>query len=177
MSLTFVKERETSVPARAAAEKGPNGASTDEQRANVASSGLSLLSKLPSRAFFEPFGLTENPFSVTPDPRYLYQSSTHAEARSSLIVGIESGIGFQTLIAPPGMGKTTLLFDLLDHFKAVANTAFLFQIYSDPHDFLTSFARELGVKANRSEMGDVLNAINQLLVKARASGKRTILII
>jgi type II secretory pathway predicted ATPase ExeA len=177
MSLTFEKERETSVSSRVATEKRPNGACTDEQRANVANSELSLLPTLHSRKFFEPFGLTENPFSVTPDPRYLYPSVAHAEARSSLIVGTESGIGFQTLIAPPGMGKTTLLFDLLDHFKAVANTAFLFQIYSDPHDFLTSFARELGVKANGSEMGDLLNAINQMLVNGRKTAKRTILII
>ena len=65
------------------------------------------------KLFYERYGILENPFGVTPNPRYLYQSRTHAEASSSLVVGIEWGVGFQALIAPPGMGKTTILFNLL----------------------------------------------------------------
>jgi type II secretory pathway predicted ATPase ExeA len=58
---------------------------------------------------FARFGLRENPFGVTPNPKYLYESHTHREAKSSLIIGVECGVGFQALIAPPGMGKTTIL--------------------------------------------------------------------
>src|SRR5438876_3771477 len=83
--------------------------------------------------FYERHGILENPFGVTPNPHYLYQSRTHAEARSSLIIGIECGVGFQSLIAPPGMGKTTILFDLLERFNNVACTAFLFQPHGDSH--------------------------------------------
>jgi hypothetical protein len=73
-------------------------------------------------------------FGVTPNTRYLYESRTHAEARSSHIAGIECGVGFQALIAPPGMGKTTILLSVLE-LKDVARTAFLFQIHGESRDF------------------------------------------
>ena len=63
------------------------------------------------------FGLVENPFGVTPDPRFLYMSGTHREALASLVNGIDCGFGFQVLVAQPGMGKTTLLFDFLERFS------------------------------------------------------------
>ena len=62
---------------------------------------------------FARFGLRENPFGVTPNPKYLYEGPTHKEAKSSLIIGVECGVGFQALIAPPGMGKTTILSHIL----------------------------------------------------------------
>ncbi len=57
--------------------------------------------------FLDFYKLREQPFGVTPDPRYLYLSSTHKEALASLYYGIEAGRGFLALIAKPGMGKTT----------------------------------------------------------------------
>src|SRR5437667_12211234 len=74
---------------------------------------LQPIGGLRTELLYERYGVRENPFGVTPNPRYLYQSRTHAEASSSLVVGIEWGVGFQALIAPPGMGKTTILFNLL----------------------------------------------------------------
>jgi general secretion pathway protein A len=56
------------------------------------------------------FGFQEEPFGATPDPRYLYPSETHREAMASLKYGFLSNRGFTAMIAPPGMGKTTLLF-------------------------------------------------------------------
>src|SRR2546422_5735213 len=64
--------------------------------------------------FLDFYGLREQPFGVTPDPRYLYLSVGHREALASLIYGVESGRGFMALVAKPGMGKTTLLFQLLE---------------------------------------------------------------
>jgi hypothetical protein len=60
---------------------------------------LQSISGLLPKLLGEPYGIRENPFGVTPDPRYLYQSKTHGEAIASLIIGVECGIGFQTLIA------------------------------------------------------------------------------
>ena len=57
----------------------------------------------------EHFKLGSQPFGVTPDTRFLFLSNTHREALASLFYGIQSGRGFTALIAPPGMGKTTLL--------------------------------------------------------------------
>ena len=63
------------------------------------------------------YNLTEQPFGVTPDTRYLYLSPTHREALASLLYGVQTGRGFMSIIAKPGMGKTTLLFQLLQHLK------------------------------------------------------------
>jgi general secretion pathway protein A len=132
---------------------------------------------LRPKLLYERYGLLENPFGVTPNPRYLYQSKTHAEARSSLIIGIECGVGFQALIAPPGMGKTTLLFSVLDLFKDVARTAFLFQIHGDSKDLLRYLALELGGEADGSDVVRTQDTINQLLRRERRAGRRTLIII
>ena len=58
------------------------------------------------------FHLTEDPFEVKPDPKFLYWSASHREALTSLYYGIESGLGLLMLIAPPGMGKSTVLGEL-----------------------------------------------------------------
>src|SRR5438445_2046945 len=126
---------------------------------------------------YEQYGMLENPFGVTPNPRYLYQSRTHAEARASLIVGIECGVGFQALIAPPGMGKTTILFNILEQFENVACTAFLCQSHGDSRDLLHNFISELGVNASDSDLVLMQDTINQLLVCEHRAGRRTILII
>ena len=132
---------------------------------------------LRPQLLYERYGILENPFGVTPNPRYLYQSKTHAEARSSLIIGIECGLGFQALIAPPGMGKTTLLFSVLDLFKDVARTAFLFQIHGDSRDLLRYLALELGGEVDGSDVVRTQDTINQLLRRERRAGRRTLIII
>jgi general secretion pathway protein A len=132
-----------------------------------------LLPKL----LYEQFGILENPFGATPNPRYLYQSRTHAEAKSSLIVGLECGVGFQALIAPPGMGKTTILFDVVERFNKIARTAFLFQIHGDSCDFLRYLISELGGEAHDSDRTRMQDSVNRLLIRERRAGRQTIVII
>jgi general secretion pathway protein A len=158
------------------AQTSPDTASTprgaDER--NTQKAELQPSGGLRRELFYERYGILENPFGVTPDPRYLYESRTHAEARSSLIVGLEYGIGFQTLIAPPGMGKTTILFDVLERFHDVARTAFLFQIHGNSHDFLRHLISDLGGETHDSDLPGMQDTINQLLIADR---RRTIVII
>src|SRR6185436_14704700 len=73
------------------------------------------------------FGLREEPFGVTPDPRFLYLGISHREALASLLHGINSGRGFMSLIAGPGMGKTTLLTEVLEQTRSYARSVSLFQ--------------------------------------------------
>ena len=73
------------------------------------------------------YKLQEQPFGVTPDRRFSYFSATHREALASALFGASSGRGFTALIAKPGMGKTTLLFDFLNKIRNHARTVFLFQ--------------------------------------------------
>ncbi len=140
-------------------------------------SQLQLIGGRRPKLFYERFGISENPFGVTPNGRYLYQSKTHSEARSSLIIGIECGLGFQALIAPPGMGKTTILFSVLERFNKVALTAFLFQIHGTSCDFLRYLISELGGEAHDSDQVRMQDTINQLLIRERRAGRQTIIVI
>src|SRR5947208_16992525 len=81
--------------------------------------------------FLEFYGLNEQPFGVTPDPRFIYPSRTYSKAFNSLSCGIEAGRGFQALIAKPGMAKTTLVFQLLKQLKQTSRVVFLFDALRD----------------------------------------------
>src|SRR6202051_3162510 len=77
--------------------------------------------------FLEHYGLNEQPFGVTPDPRFLYLGPKHRDALAALTYGTELNRGFLTLIAQPGMGKTSLLFHFLEGLRDKARTVFMFQ--------------------------------------------------
>src|SRR5579863_1898804 len=89
------------------------------------------------------FGLREQPFGVTPDPRFLYLSAAHREALASLYYGIDANRGVMGLIAKPGMGTTTLLFHSLEKFRNTAHTAFLFQTQCSSSEFMRFLLAEL----------------------------------
>ena len=95
--------------------------------------------------FLNFYNLRQQPFGVTPDPAYLYLGYTHGQALTSLVNGIKEGRGFFALIAEPGMGKTTLLYQLLEGLSSSARTAFLFQTQCDSREFFEYLLNELGV--------------------------------
>ena len=97
------------------------------------------------------FGLKEQPFGVTPDPRFLYLSEAHKEALASLYYGIEANRGFIGLIAPPGMGKTTMLFHMLETFRTSARIAFLFQTHCNSREFMRLLLAELGCEEDTQD--------------------------
>jgi general secretion pathway protein A len=127
--------------------------------------------------FLEYYGLREQPFGVTPDPRYLYFSAMHREALASLFYGIETGCGFLTLIAPPGMGKTTLLLHLLERLRRSARTVFLFQTQCDSREFFRYLLTDLGVDASNQDMAHMHESLNSVLVSNTRMGRRFVLII
>ena len=136
-----------------------------------------LISQPAAKLLYDGYGVVENPFGVTPNTRFLYQSGTHAEARSSLIIGIEYGVGFQALIAPPGMGKTTILFNVLERFRDVARTALLFQVQGGSCDFLRYLLSELGSESHDSNLASLQGAVNRLLKQEHLAGRPTIIIV
>ena len=71
------------------------------------------------------FGLTEKPFSITPDPRYLYMSRRHADALAHLIYGISQSGGFIQLTGEVGTGKTTLVRSLFEQLPDEADVALM----------------------------------------------------
>ena len=123
------------------------------------------------------YGFGESPFGVTPDPRYLYASETHREALAALLYGINSGLGFMALVATPGMGKTTLLFEVLDAIRHKAATAFLFQPVSTPVELLRALLTELGISHPQGGLIELQFQLNELLVKQSGKGKRLVVVI
>ena len=123
------------------------------------------------------YGLREQPFGVTPDPRFLYLSPVHREALASLYYGIESGCGFLALVAKPGMGKTTLLFQLLEKFRGHARTAFLFQTQCSSREFMRFLLAELGSESNEHDFVRMNDEFNKLLLKEARAGRRFVIVV
>ncbi len=123
------------------------------------------------------FGLRENAFGVTPDPRFLFLSQTHREALASLVNGIDCDFGFQLLVAQPGMGKTTLLFNFLERFRGTAHTAFLFQPQPNPVELLQSVLIELGTHSEETSLCKLSEQLNQVLTRAAGERKRVIVVL
>jgi general secretion pathway protein A len=127
--------------------------------------------------FLKFFGLREQPFGVTPDPRFLYLSAAHREALAALYYGIEANRGFLGLIANPGMGKTTLVFHLLEKFRTSAHTAFIFQTQCNSREFLRFLLAELGYEGDTDDLVHLHEEFNRRLLQGAQSGKRMIVVI
>ena len=133
---------------------------------------------LPSAfGFLSFYGLSEQPFDVTPDPAYLYLSPMHREALSSLSQGIENLRGFMALIAEPGMGKTTLLNRLMEELHETARTVFLFQTQCNSRELLRYLLSELGVESESMDVVSMHRALNDILFQEMLNGRRFVLII
>jgi|SRR5579872_2789755 len=127
--------------------------------------------------FLEHFGLSEQPFGVTPDPRFLYLGSKHRQAAAALDYGTESNRGFLTLIAPPGMGKTSLLFNYLEQLRSKARTVFLFQTDCDPRGLMSYILADLGLDATGKDLPEMHSILNQVLTEEMRLGRRFVLVI
>jgi general secretion pathway protein A len=123
------------------------------------------------------YKLNEQPFGVAPDPRYLYMSPSHKEALASAVYGLAAGRGFTALIAKPGMGKTTLLFDFLNRVSEQVKSAFLFQSLCSPHDFLRSLLEDLEIDKNVSDMVGMQQELNKCLLRESSNGKQLVVVI
>src|SRR3979411_829053 len=127
--------------------------------------------------FLNFYKLREQPFGVTPDPRFLYFSPSHREALASLQYGIDCGRGFLGLIAKPGMGKTTLLFRLLEHLRSSTRTAFLFQTQCDSSELLRCLVADLGIDARDKDLAWMHEQLKDVLIGEASAGKRLVVFI
>jgi general secretion pathway protein A len=126
--------------------------------------------------FVEFYKLAEQPFGVTPDPRYLYLSRTHSEAMASVMYGVLENRGFTALIAHPGMGKTSLLFDLLEKIHVSARTVFLFQAQLSPCELLRSLLADLGIQDGGQDLAGMQLRLNDVLLRETGSGKKVVIV-
>lgn len=130
-----------------------------------------------SPTFLNFYHLHQQPFGVSPDPAFLYLSRTHKEALTSLTNGIREGRGFFALIAEPGMGKTTLLYQLLEGLRDYARTAFLFQTQCDSREFFQYLLSELKVDTEGMGLVAMHNKLNEILFAEMLAGKRFVLVV
>ena len=126
------------------------------------------------------FGLTHPPFNVTPDPSFLYLSTSHREALAQLSYGIKARKGFVVLTGEVGTGKTTLIRSLLNDLSEGTNTAFVFSTVVSPIDLLRYVCEEfklVDLRQARTELHDYLVLLNEFLLEKYRSGENCVLII
>lgn len=128
-------------------------------------------------SFFE---LNEKPFSITPDPRYLFLSERHAEALAHLVYGINEAGGFIQLTGEVGTGKTTVVRSLLAQAPKHAEIALILNPRMTPSEFLLAICEELGIGVaaeSESSLKDLVDLLSFHLLKAHAEGKRIVLVV
>jgi len=125
------------------------------------------------------FGLNEEPFSITPNPRYLYMSERHTEALAHLIYGIKDSGGFVQLTGEVGTGKTTLIRSLLQRLPDNADVALVLNPQLSATEFLAAILEELHVPQpdNADSLKALTDALNAFLLENHSKGRRTILIV
>ena len=124
------------------------------------------------------FGLRELPFSLTPDPRFLWLSDTHEEGLATLVYGITRHKGFLLLTGEVGTGKTTLLRAALRELPRDTDTALIINtIGLTPLDLLKLIAAEFAIEGRFETTADYLIAINRMLLDRLRNGRNTVLII
>jgi len=127
--------------------------------------------------FLDFYRLQQQPFGVTPDPAYLYPSRTHCEALDMLTEGILGGRGFLALIAEPGMGKTTLLYQVLGGLRDRARAAYVFQTQCDSREFFQYLLSDLGVDTRGMGLVGMHIKLNEMLFAEMLAGKRFVLVV
>ena len=125
------------------------------------------------------FGLKENPFSLSPEPRYLFLSEQHRDALNCLIYGIKEKKGFVLISGGIGLGKTTICRSLLASMDDSVETALIFNTAISELDLLETILGEYGivVKNGAGNKKYYIDALNEFLLDNFAAGKTTVLLI
>jgi general secretion pathway protein A len=126
------------------------------------------------------FGLNEKPFSITPDPRYLFLSARHAEALAHLVYGINEAGGFIQLTGEVGTGKTTVVRSLLAQVPKDAEIALILNPRITATEFLLAICEELRVSIppeSETSVKELVDHLSLHLLNSHADGKRVVLVV
>src|SRR5438270_1894315 len=126
------------------------------------------------------FNLKQPPFSIAPDPRYLFMSERHREALAHLLYGIGSGGGFVLLTGEIGAGKTTVCRCFIEQIPADCRLAYIFNPKLTVEELLLTICDEFGsapAPAGALSVKSYVDAINRYLLASHAQGKNNVLVI
>jgi general secretion pathway protein A len=125
----------------------------------------------------EYYGLSEPPFSITPNPKFLFFSQKHREAFNHLLYGIKERKGFVQLTGEVGAGKTTLCRALLEQLPPTFSTALILNPSLNPDQLIKSVAMEFRLNVNGADRLEMIAIINDFLIQQMASERESVLII
>jgi general secretion pathway protein A len=125
------------------------------------------------------YGLDQRPFSIAPDPRYLFMSQRHREALAHLLYGVGEGGGFVQLTGEVGTGKTTLCRGLLEQLPEGVDVALILNPKVTALELIATVCDELGVSypAGTTSTKTLTDLLNQHLLQAHGAGRHTVLVI
>jgi general secretion pathway protein A len=128
------------------------------------------------------YGLRENPFKVTPDPKFVYMGEKHREALAQLLYGVKESKGFIVITGEVGTGKTTMIHYLLGRFNGNngnghTKTAFLFNPKLTVDDFLGYILDDLGIKPQHGGKATQLHALHKFLLECYEKDVKVVLIV
>ncbi len=127
--------------------------------------------------YLEYYGLTEAPFDITPNPRFLFYSAKHREAFNHLLYGIRERKGFVQLTGEVGAGKTTLCRAMLEQLDGRFSTALILNPVMSANELMQAIGMEFGLKVDGLDRLNTVNVINQFLLQQVERHKDSVLII
>jgi general secretion pathway protein A len=123
------------------------------------------------------YGLSEKPFSLTPDPRYLFLAGSHREALAHVLYGVEQGDGFISVTGEVGTGKTTLCWTLLQRLGPDTEVAFVFNPTLSGDELLRAISVEFDLPTEGLGRAELSDQLNRFLLAQRRAGHRVLLIV
>ncbi|MFW5863407.1 MAG: ExeA family protein [Desulfohalobiaceae bacterium] len=127
--------------------------------------------------YLQHFGFKDKPFTLVPNPEYLYFSSRHSLALTYLEYGLQENLGFILLTGEVGAGKTTLIRYLLGRIEQDMEVAVLFNTNVSAEELIRLILRELEIEEVSQDKSGNLDRLNQYLIQRFAQDKRVVLII
>ena len=142
---------------------------------------MMLVAADPARGamYLSHFGLREPPFSITPDPRFLYMSARHREALAHLVYGVGAHGGFVQLTGEVGTGKTSVCRCLLEQLPSHVDIALVLTPRLSPVELLATVCDELRIPhpAGTTSVKELVDHLYRYLLEAHGRGRRTVLIV
>ena len=123
------------------------------------------------------FHLREEPFSTTPDPRFLYKSPVHQVALDRITTSVASRRGINAIIGEPGLGKSMLIRTLLKGFNTAVQFAWVFNTTMNSRELIRYICRDFGFKPKGEDLGDLLIELYSFLIREYEQGRFSVLII